>query len=79
MWMSDKPVVQRELAEKISQLIHTHSSSENAIMFIKVFYSTMDREFTKIDRLRYVNNRRGEKTEEMRGVSVHIILGMINF
>ena len=63
MWMSDKPLVQRELAEAISKLIHTHKSTDNAIMFIKVFYTTMHREFPRIDRLRY---ERGKGREEER-------------
>lgn len=53
MWMSDKPKVQRELAESISNLIHTHNSVDNAIVFMRVFFKTVHREFPKIDRLRY--------------------------
>lgn len=53
MWMSDKPVVQRELGESISKLIHTHSNPDNAILFIKTFYTTMHRQFPLIDRLRH--------------------------
>jgi ribosomal RNA-processing protein 1 len=52
MWMSDKPEVQRELAESISKLIHTHGINENAYMFIKTFYITMSREMPGVDRLR---------------------------
>jgi len=53
MWMSDKPVVQSELAENISKSILSHHNAENAITFIKTFFVTINREFTGIDRLRH--------------------------
>ncbi|XP_077990193.1 ribosomal RNA processing protein 1 homolog A-like [Glandiceps talaboti] len=52
MWMSDKPLIQEELAETISHLIHAFQSPQSALLFIDTFFQTMTREWAGIDRLR---------------------------
>ena len=52
MWMSDKRLVQEELADKIADFIHVFPTLEQAKLFLKTFYSTMHREWPVIDRLR---------------------------
>ena len=52
-WMSDKPLVQEELAEAISSLIHTFDlQNETVIEFIKGGLVTEAREWTGIDQWR---------------------------
>ncbi|PNF29984.1 hypothetical protein B7P43_G06966 [Cryptotermes secundus] len=53
MWMADKPLVQEELAEKISHLVHCFNKTDLAITFIQCFYSTMVTEWNSIDQFRY--------------------------
>merc|ERR1712168_904142 len=50
-WMSDKPLVQEELAETIGHLIHCFSS-ENALAFIECGLITEGREWVGIDQWR---------------------------
>jgi len=51
MWHSDKPKVQAELAEKLGGLMHALSDG-NKWLFVRVFWQTMLREWSRIDRLR---------------------------
>eukprot|EP01118_Nematostelium_gracile_P012713 TRINITY_DN4686_c0_g1_i1.p1 TRINITY_DN4686_c0_g1~~TRINITY_DN4686_c0_g1_i1.p1 ORF type:complete len:370 (+),score=120.26 TRINITY_DN4686_c0_g1_i1:60-1169(+) len=51
MWLSDKPLVQKDLAEQMSNMIHA-LDDERAILYIRAFYQTMEVEWVNIDRLR---------------------------
>ncbi|KAF2885464.1 hypothetical protein ILUMI_20744 [Ignelater luminosus] len=51
MWMSDKPLVQEECAEKIAQLIH-FSNAETALLFFKCGLIVLSTEWFGIDQLR---------------------------
>lgn len=51
MWMSDKPFVQQEIAENLAKLIHLTKPTD-ALLFLRGFYSTMEREWGSIDRNR---------------------------
>ena len=52
-WMSDKMMVQEELAEKISALVHIFGSRpESAVLFISSGLTTLGREWLGIDKLR---------------------------
>ncbi|XP_010133755.1 PREDICTED: ribosomal RNA processing protein 1 homolog B-like [Buceros rhinoceros silvestris] len=52
MWMQDKPLLQEELADSISQLIHVIQNTEARHLFIQTFWQTMSREWNGIDSLR---------------------------
>ncbi|NXD63894.1 RRP1B protein, partial [Eolophus roseicapillus] len=52
MWMQDKPLLQEELANNISQLIHAIENTETRQLFIQTFWQTMNREWNGIDSLR---------------------------
>ncbi|XP_039101366.1 ribosomal RNA processing protein 1 homolog B isoform X2 [Hyaena hyaena] len=52
MWVQDEPLVQEELANTISQLVHVVNNSEAQHLFIQTFWQTMNREWKGIDRLR---------------------------
>jgi len=53
MWFSDKPLIQEELADSLSEMIHLFKPhSSQGILFAKVFLTTMGREWHSIDRLR---------------------------
>ena len=52
MWMSDLPLVQEELAVKLSELIHKFPEVEDALGFIEMFFVVMNREWEGIDKLR---------------------------
>ncbi|NXV83474.1 RRP1B protein, partial [Atlantisia rogersi] len=52
MWMQDKPLLQEELANNISQLIHVIQNTEARHLFIQTFWQTMNREWNGIDYLR---------------------------
>ncbi|KAL6081578.1 hypothetical protein STEG23_005237, partial [Scotinomys teguina] len=52
MWVQDEPLLQEELANIISQLIHVVNSSEAQHLFIQTFWQTMNREWQGIDKLR---------------------------
>ncbi|CAO2608573.1 Ribosomal RNA processing protein 1 homolog B [Lemmus lemmus] len=45
MWVQDKPLLQEELADIISQLIHVVNSSEAQQLFLQTFWQTMNREW----------------------------------
>ncbi|XP_028623786.1 ribosomal RNA processing protein 1 homolog B [Grammomys surdaster] len=51
MWVQDEPLLQEELANIISQLIHVVNSSEAQRLFIQTFWQTMNREWQGIDKL----------------------------
>ena len=51
-WMSDKPLVQEELAENISSFVPSFNSPDASLLFIKCFLLTMGREWVGIDRWR---------------------------
>uniref|UniRef100_A0A8C4UQW0 Uncharacterized protein n=1 Tax=Falco tinnunculus TaxID=100819 RepID=A0A8C4UQW0_FALTI len=52
MWMQDKPLLQEELADNMSQLIHVIQNTEARHLFIQTFWQTMNREWIGIDSLR---------------------------
>nr|XP_047910819.1 ribosomal RNA processing protein 1 homolog B isoform X2 [Anser cygnoides] len=52
LWMQDKPLLQEELANNISQLIHVIQNTEARHLFIQTFWQTMSREWNGIDNLR---------------------------
>ncbi|KAM6096966.1 ribosomal RNA processing protein 1 homolog B isoform 2-T2 [Chlamydotis macqueenii] len=52
MWMQDKPLLQEELADNISQLIHVFQNTKARHLFIQAFWRTMNREWNGIDNLR---------------------------
>uniref|UniRef100_A0A667GUG8 Ribosomal RNA processing 1B n=1 Tax=Lynx canadensis TaxID=61383 RepID=A0A667GUG8_LYNCA len=52
MWVQDEPLLQEELANTISQLVHVVNNSEAQHLFIQTFWQTMNREWKGIDRLR---------------------------
>ncbi|XP_069491774.1 ribosomal RNA processing protein 1 homolog B-like [Ambystoma mexicanum] len=52
MWMQDKPLLQEELANTLSQLIHAFLNTEAQMLFLRTFWQTMNREWNGIDRLR---------------------------
>ena len=49
MWMSDKPLIQEDLAETISSLLHSIVDRQTGLKFIKVALQTMAREWGGID------------------------------
>ncbi|XP_026480606.1 ribosomal RNA processing protein 1 homolog [Ctenocephalides felis] len=49
MWMSDKPLIQEELADNISTLIHSFTNINDAILFFDCYLKTMVREWFGID------------------------------
>merc|ERR1712029_1154330 len=51
-WMSDKPLVQEELAESISSFIKCFHSQDSSLLFIQSFFQTFGREWFGIDRWR---------------------------
>ena len=51
-WMSDKPLVQEELAENISSFVSCFKSPDSALLFVKSFLLTMGREWVGIDKWR---------------------------
>ncbi|KAG8041967.1 hypothetical protein G9C98_007271 [Cotesia typhae] len=52
MWMSDKPLVQEELAESISQLIFCFDSKDVAMLYLKCALNTLNIEWFGIDQYR---------------------------
>ncbi|KAF6121524.1 ribosomal RNA processing 1B [Phyllostomus discolor] len=52
MWVQDEPLLQEELANTISRLIHAVHNPEAQHLFVQTFWQTMNREWTGIDRLR---------------------------
>uniref|UniRef100_A0A2D4LSF1 Uncharacterized protein n=1 Tax=Micrurus spixii TaxID=129469 RepID=A0A2D4LSF1_9SAUR len=52
MWMQDKPLLQEELSNNISQLIHLIKNMDTRHLFIQTFWQTVNREWNGLDRLR---------------------------
>ncbi|XP_059956392.1 ribosomal RNA processing protein 1 homolog B isoform X2 [Mesoplodon densirostris] len=52
MWVQDEPLLQEELANTISHLIHVVNNSEAQYLFIQTFWQTVNREWPDIDGLR---------------------------
>jgi len=51
-WMSDKPLVQEELAENISSFVSCFQNTNSSLVFIRSFLKTFGREWFGIDRWR---------------------------
>ena len=52
-WMSDKPLVQEELAESIGSMINSFGNNEPAgLLYASSFVTTLGREWVGIDRWR---------------------------
>ena len=51
-WMSDKPLVQEELAENISSMVASFQSTEGSLIFLTCFCRTFQREWNGVDRWR---------------------------
>ncbi|KAL6485085.1 hypothetical protein MHYP_G00071300 [Metynnis hypsauchen] len=52
LWMQDKPLLQEELSDRISSLIHCFHSADNQLLYFETFLQTLKREWNGIDRLR---------------------------
>ncbi|KAM4702393.1 ribosomal RNA processing protein 1 homolog B-like [Discoglossus pictus] len=52
LWMQDKPLLQEELSQTISQLIHFLHTRDTQDLFLRTFWQTLSREWNGIDRLR---------------------------
>ncbi|CAL1531716.1 unnamed protein product [Lymnaea stagnalis] len=52
MWMQDKPLIQEELSQRITNLIHCFPKLRDSLNFVRVFFETNAREWNGIDRLR---------------------------
>ncbi|KAK5601969.1 ribosomal RNA-processing protein 1 [Crenichthys baileyi] len=52
LWMQDKPLLQEELSNQISALIHSFHDIDKQLMYLESFLQTFKREWTGIDRLR---------------------------
>ncbi|KAM4730948.1 LOW QUALITY PROTEIN: ribosomal RNA processing protein 1 homolog B-like [Anableps anableps] len=52
LWMQDKPLLQEELSNQISSLIHSFHDMDKQLMYLESFLKTFKREWTGIDRLR---------------------------
>lgn len=52
MWMSDKPLPQENLANKIAGLLHTFDQFEVSVQFFAAFLRTMANEWNSIDQWR---------------------------
>eukprot|EP01117_Protostelium_nocturnum_P009588 TRINITY_DN341_c0_g1_i1.p1 TRINITY_DN341_c0_g1~~TRINITY_DN341_c0_g1_i1.p1 ORF type:complete len:469 (+),score=208.91 TRINITY_DN341_c0_g1_i1:500-1906(+) len=51
-WLSDKPIVQFELADQLTDLVLKFEDNQKPIHFIQAFYATLKREWAGIDYLR---------------------------
>lgn len=49
MWMSDKPLIQEDLAENISSLVHSIVDRKLALKFVSIAMKTMARDWAGID------------------------------
>ena len=49
MWMSDKPLIQEDLAETISELVHSVVDRKTGMKFISVALKTMANHWSGID------------------------------
>ncbi|KAL3887130.1 hypothetical protein ACJMK2_027084 [Sinanodonta woodiana] len=52
MWMQDKPIIQEELSDTLSSLLHIFPHVPTKFQFLKVFFQTEAREWNGIDRWR---------------------------
>lgn len=52
MWMSDKPLVQEELAESLSKLVHCFNNVDAALLYTKCTLNTLASEWFGIDQHR---------------------------
>ncbi|KAG8431750.1 hypothetical protein GDO86_020164 [Hymenochirus boettgeri] len=52
MWMQDKPLLQEDLAQSMSQLLHKLQTKQSQNLFLRTFWQTVNREWNGIDRLR---------------------------
>ncbi|XP_072253884.1 ribosomal RNA processing protein 1 homolog B-like isoform X2 [Leuresthes tenuis] len=52
LWMQDKPLLQEELSNQISTLIHSFDDIDGQLLYLESFLQTLKREWTGIDRLR---------------------------
>ncbi|XP_041663679.1 ribosomal RNA processing protein 1 homolog B-like [Cheilinus undulatus] len=52
LWMQDKPLLQEELSNQISSLIHSFQHVDGQLSYFESFLQTFKREWTGIDRLR---------------------------
>ncbi|TDH07246.1 hypothetical protein EPR50_G00121750, partial [Perca flavescens] len=52
LWMQDKPLLQEELSNQISNLIHSFRDIDGQLLYLESFLQTFKREWTGIDRLR---------------------------
>ncbi|KAK9538156.1 hypothetical protein VZT92_005709 [Zoarces viviparus] len=52
LWMQDKPLLQEELSNQISTLIHSFQDIDGQLLYLESFLQTFGREWTGIDRLR---------------------------
>lgn len=52
MWMSDKPLLQENLAEDLAQLLHCFDNIDISIQFFGTFLQTMSIEWNGIDQWR---------------------------
>ena len=80
MWMSDKPLVQEQLAEDLSQLVHVFPHRQDGVTFCHTFFTTMAREWHSIDVIRREKfmmvrvprsvSRRKESAQTIDGIAV---------
>ncbi|KAM8855011.1 ribosomal RNA processing protein 1 homolog B [Spinachia spinachia] len=52
LWMQDKPLLQEELSNQISGLMHSFHDVDGQLLYLESFLLTFKREWTGIDRLR---------------------------
>ncbi|XP_028249253.1 ribosomal RNA processing protein 1 homolog B [Parambassis ranga] len=52
LWMQDKPLLQEDLSNQISTLIHSFYEFNEQLLYLESFIQTLKREWTGIDRLR---------------------------
>ncbi|KAM9709720.1 ribosomal RNA processing protein 1 homolog B isoform 3-T3 [Menidia menidia] len=52
LWMQDKPLLQEELSNQISTMIHSFHDTDGQLLYLESFLQTFKREWTGIDRLR---------------------------
>ncbi|XP_011501187.1 PREDICTED: ribosomal RNA processing protein 1 homolog [Ceratosolen solmsi marchali] len=52
MWLSDKPLVQEELAESLSKIVHCFNSMDTALLYTKCTFKCFATEWFGIDRYR---------------------------
>lgn len=53
-WMSDKPLVQQGLASELAEIVLSIPNIAPALAFLNGFWQTITREWSGIDRLRFV-------------------------